>query len=533
MSERWYQAEACEATLNYLAQGGGRNPLIQLPTGTGKSWVIAGLAQRVYKYFPRQRWIMATVAKELVRQNADKLTRVWPHAPLGVCSASLSRYDTHCPIVYGTIGTLANRVQAIGPRDVMIIDEAQAVSNDPKSTLRRLISSLWALNPHMPVIGLTATGYRMRTGVLTGNEGIFTDVVYDMTSKDKYNQLVDEGFIAKLVTVQTDTRIDASAIRVERGDFSTRAATTLVGKRELLEKSLKEVIAKGVNRACWMVFVPGVPNVELAVEFLNRMGIDACGVHSDMKRVDVDNAVADYQRGVYRCMVVADKLTVGFDHPPIDLIACLRPTLSPIWWIQALGRGARPSPETGKLDCLVLDFTGNTRRVGPVNDPFIPRPAGKKTGEAPIRICDECGAYNHASARTCDHCGAEFPRKYELSETADTRAVVDTGEPVHEIWTVKHVLYTRHEKEGSMPSMCVTYWCGSRSVKEWVPFEHPTARYLAHQWWTRRCSTIQTPATTNEALARVKALAEPTRLRVRVDTRYPQVVDYEYQANAA
>jgi len=70
-------------------------------------------------------------------------------------------------------------------------------------------------------------------------------------------------------------------------------------------------------------------------------------------------------------MVNVGVLTTGFDFPEIDLIIMLRPTNSPVLWVQMLGRGTRPAD--GKENCMVLDFAGNTPRLGPINDPMIPK----------------------------------------------------------------------------------------------------------------------------------------------------------------
>src|SRR4029079_8138707 len=106
--------------------------------------------------------------------------------------------------------------------------------------------------------------------------------------------------------------------------------------------------------------------------------------------------------GEVRALVNNNILTTGYDDPTIDLIMVLRPTMSVVLWVQMLGRGTRPvfppgyDSETleqrmaaimasGKFDCLVLDYAGNTRRLGPINDPVIPAPPKSKgTRDAPV-----------------------------------------------------------------------------------------------------------------------------------------------------
>lgn len=541
MKERYYQTEAADATLDYFVNGGRGNPLVCMPAGSGKSLVIAGTARRIMDAWPEQRIIMATLSKHLVDQNADKLRQIWPEAPLGICSAALRKFDTDAPIIYGSIGTIANRVDKIGPRSIMFVDEAQAVSNNEETQFRKYIAKLKSLYPGMPVIGYTATPYRMRTGRLIEKGGVFTDIAYNLTDRASYNRLVEEGYLSPMVTRATKTFFDASQLHLQAGEFKTREAADLIAKQDLMVAALREVCEHGETRQAWMIFVPDIENIEFVSGVLQTWGITAVGVHSRMPQGEVDANVAAYKAGEARCIVVADMLTVGFDHPPIDLIACFRPTMSPGWWVQAICRGARISPDTLKTDCMVLDFTGNTRRVGPVNDPYIPKPGGKKTGDAPIRICG-CGIYNHAAARFCggyatsderynprNGCGYEFPRIMELGIQSDTMPVLAATEPVYAWVDVKRVVYTRHQKDLTKPpTMRVSYWYAAGQVSEWLAFESPHMGPKARDWWRKRCTEFEAPSTTDHALVLQSCLKQPKRIYVRMDTKYKEVKDYEF-----
>src|SRR5690606_34593455 len=74
---------------------------------------------------------------------------------------------------------------------------------------------------------------------------------------------------------------------------------------------------------------------------------------------------------------------------------------------------------------IVHDFAKNSERLGPINDPVIPIPGTRKRpGEAPVRICDVCGTYNHASAPVCMGCGYEFPRREQFNDETSGKALV-------------------------------------------------------------------------------------------------------------
>jgi superfamily II DNA/RNA helicase len=219
--------------------------------------------------------------------------------------------------------------------------------------------------------------------------------------------------------------------------------------------------------------------------------------------------------------------TTGFDFPGIDLIGMLRPTKSAVLWIQALGRGTRPSPD--KKNCLVLDFAGNTRRLGPINDPILPGKKGAKVGgQAPYRVCPTCLSYCHASARICPDCGQEFPREAKLATTAYTDEVIAQSAPQIAPFKVDKVIYSVHEKTGKPPSLQVSYYCGLRLFREWVCVEHDGyAGRKALEWWRAR-SNEKMPDTVKEAAEAAEHLPVPKTIDVWVNTKYPTVTNYAF-----
>ena len=102
---RQYQVEAVNSIYQYFQHNRG-NPLIAMPTGTGKSIVIAMFLQSVFNQYPKQRVMILTHVKELIEQNVDKLITLWPFAPAGVYSAGLRRRDTFAPITFGGIASV-------------------------------------------------------------------------------------------------------------------------------------------------------------------------------------------------------------------------------------------------------------------------------------------------------------------------------------------------------------------------------------------------------------------------------------------
>ena len=120
-----------------------------------------------------------------------------------------------------------------------------------------------------------------------------------------------------------------------------------------------------------------------------------------------DKMLADFKSGRIRALTNANVLTTGFDAPGIDLIAMLRPTMSPGLYVQMAGRGLRIAD--GKTDCLVLDFAGVVEQHGPITAVNPPPKKGDKVGEAPVKVCDNCQEICGLSARVCPACGTPFP----------------------------------------------------------------------------------------------------------------------------
>lgn len=527
--DRWYQTEAVESVFDYFAEGNVGNPVIALPTGTGKSVVIARLAQRILKTWPGQRMMMLTHVKELVEQNALKLQAIWPTAPMGIYSAGLRQRDTVMPIIFGGVASVANCTPMFGHRDLMLIDEAHLLSPKDGSMYQEIIHELKVINPWLKIIGLTATPFRLGQGMITDG-GIFTDICYDQTGTEAFNRLISEGYLCTLVPRRTKVERQSEVMLMgANGDFSGAALEADAAQKDVTYKALVELCENGQDRHSWLVFASTIDDADYIADTLRNFGVSAAAIHSKMKRSDCDKIIVAYKRGEIRCLVNMGMLTTGFDHPPLDLIAVLRRTMSPVLWVQMLGRGTRPSPDTGKENCLVLDFAGNTRRLGPINDPQIPRKKGKGTGDAPVKICEHCGTYNHASVRVCSFCGEEFEFETKIVARAGEEELIRSDLPVIEVFDVRQCMYYLHEKIGSPPSIRVDYDCGIRKFSEWVCIEHAGfSGKKARDWWRVRFPGDYMPETTREALEGITSLKVPNQIKVWCNKKHPEILGYMY-----
>ena len=546
MKERDYQLEAVNSIFTYFGSNSG-NPLVAMPTGTGKSVVIGSFVRKVMTTFAGQRIIMLTHVKELISQNYDKLLRVWPTACAGIYSAGLGKKQHHFPVIFAGIASVHNCPELFGHIDLVLVDECHLISPKETTMYGSFILALKRANPQLKVIGFTATPFRLGLGLLT--EGtIFTDFCFDVTGRDAFNRFVQEGYLCPLIPKRTSMEYDVSQVGKSGGEYKLKELQDTVDKDELTYRAIQEMIAIGQvqDRKHWLIFASGIEHAEHVAAGLDSLGVSSVVIHSKMKSEQRDSAIADFIAGKYTAAVNNNVLTTGFDFPGIDLIGVLRPTSSPVLWVQMLGRGTRPkyaegfdltNPEgrvaaiqaSDKHNCLVLDFAGNTRRLGPVNDPVLPRKKGKGKGlPAPVKICEQCSTYNHASVRVCICCGFEFPRFLHIKKTAFTDEVMVGEMPKVTVFQVSNVVYKQFVKPGKPPSIQVNYYCGLSLFKEFVCLEHPGyAGKKAREWWRARAE-CPPPQTTGHALKLLPELRVPTHIRVWVNKQFPEVIAADY-----
>lgn len=563
---RPYQIDCINSIWNYFQQriesnsSGVGSPVAALPTGVGKSVLPAIFMKQAMEQYPGQRMLMLTHVKELVEQNHKALKRIWPVAPVGIYSAGLKRKESYAPIVYGSIQTIKNAIPKIGRRDMLFIDEAHLLSPNDNSMYQQVIAELRRYNPLMPVIGLSATPFRMGQGYLNqatryGDkmvEPIFTDICYDLTGVQAFTNLIHQCYLSPLIPKRVDNVIDVSDVRELNNDFVQTDLVQAIIKQHVIERALVEACDLARDRRSWVVFGAGIENCEEITTRLNSMGVTACYVHSKMSNEQRDQNIAAFKSGAYRAIVSNNVLTTGFDHPQTDCIIDLRPTISVVLHIQKYGRGTRPyfhptftqdqlqhleyrrqaMEMGGKKNCLVLDFAGNTARLGPINDPQVPKPKGSSSGEVPVKICPMCGTYNHTVARFCENtdCNFEFVFRSKLKPNASTEEIIKGLNPDANI-SIVHVDSMAgylHTKDNKPPKLRVQYFSGMQLFQSFFGFDKSDknfVRHKAHEWW-RQHSPNPVPESTEEAVKRFGECRKTATLRVNMANRYPEILEY-------
>lgn len=530
---RDYQREAIDAIYAWFGRH-TTNPLIVMPTGTGKSVVIAGFIEGVLRAYPGQRILVVTHVRELVEQNAKKLVDLWPEAPVGVYSAGLNRRDTEAQVIFAGIQSIAARAGELGWFDLVLVDEAHLIPRGGEGRYRTYLQALLSMNPAAKVIGFTATPFRTDSGSLVeGDERLFDGVAYtaDMV------RLIKEGFLSPLVPKRVEAEIDTRGVKKTAGDFNQAQLEKAALAGDNVQLACTEIIRWGnaTERRSWLLFACGVKHGQEVERAMRDHGIAVASVFGDTPMAERDAITRRYKSGELRCLVNCAVLTTGFDAPGTDLVAIMRPTCSAGLFVQMAGRGMRLAD--GKRDCLVLDFGGNVDRHGPI-DMVRPKKKGEGGGAAPVKTCPQCKSIVFAGTGHCPDCGFEFPRAAEPRHdiVANTRSIIaglDGERSDVRILKVHSTAYSRYQKAGdeARVSMLVDYHTGTNgvfSVREWIALEQRGyPRQVAESWWLRR-GRPPVPATVQEALSRTDELREVVSLKVEANGKYPKILGYAY-----
>ena len=184
---RPYQQAALTALEDYWRDGGD-NPLVVMATATGKSVVIAHLIRDISRRYPALRVLVVTHVLELIEQDLIPLRTLWPDAPIGINSAGIGEREWGAPIIFAGVQSVWRSAARLGPRHLVLIDEAHLVPHDGDGMYRTLLAELRALAPadDMRIAGFSATPFRLDSGRLDEGEGkIFDAIVFDYRAPRK------------------------------------------------------------------------------------------------------------------------------------------------------------------------------------------------------------------------------------------------------------------------------------------------------------------------------------------------------------
>ncbi len=423
---RPYQSEAVERTVLHFRKT-NEPAVIVLPTGAGKSLVIAELAR-----IAKQKILVLAHVKELVEQNAQKYKSFGLEA--SIFSAGLKEKSLTHQVTFASVQSLSRNLDKLNEHySLLIIDECHRVNGEKKSQYGKVINALKSHNPELKVLGLTATPYRLGLGwiyhhhyhgFVRGNkESPFKRCIFELPLRYmiKHNYLTPPKEVDAAISHYDFSSLISNAF----GQYSNEDMNALLKKSTRATQTiLQQVIQYSENRHGVMIFAATVMHAQEIMTYLPED--HSALITGDTPNSERDKIIKQFKAKQLKYLVNISVLTTGFDAPHVDFIAILRPTESVSLYQQIVGRGLRLAE--GKNDCLVIDYAGNGF------DLFYPE-VGDKKGDSdnePVQVlCPGCGFANifwgktDADGKVIEHFGRRCKGLLEddngLSEQCDYR----------------------------------------------------------------------------------------------------------------
>lgn len=368
---REYQKEASDAAVASFQSQEDSNGILILPTGAGKSLIVADIAHRLDGPL-----LVLQPSKEILMQNFAKL-QSYGCLDVDIYSASVGIKKIN-RITFATIGSVMNHMEDFAHFRNVMIDECHMV-NSKGGMYETFINA-----EQRKVVGLTATPFRLGRGMdgmsmlkfLTRTRPrIFSKVLYCCQVSD----LLEKGYLADLSYYDL-TAIDLEIVKTNStgADYDEKSLKEEYERSGFYDKlttaTLRVLHPKnGVPRNGVLVFTRFTKEADNLVEKLKMKGIRAAIVTGETTKAERDEIIEAFKGGEIKCVANVGVLTTGFDYPELDTVIMARPTKSLSLWYQCVGRAIRPFK--GK-DGWVIDLGGTYRRFGKVSDLKIECPQG-------------------------------------------------------------------------------------------------------------------------------------------------------------
>lgn len=477
MELRDYQQRVVDAFANALASG-VVTPCVSVATGGGKSLIVSTLAQRFTSKGRR------TMAVSHVRELIDQLQATAQGIGLtpSIYAASYDRRETDGAYTIAQVQSVYKRMLDMGRIDAIIIDEVHLLGDSEDGMYRRLIADAKLVNPDVRVLGLSATPWRTKSGLIYGKNRFFQECVAHVGMRE----LIEAGYLTPLVGKSGDRNPGLDDVKIRGGDFIASELEKLMADEARVERAVKELVRHTTDRHRVLVFSSGRKHNAMIVDALRKAGQHAECVDGTMSDDVRDGTLTRFRSGDFKYLVNAQLLTTGYDDPHIDAVVLLRPTRSPGLLLQMVGRGLRKAD--GKENCLVLDFGSCIETFGPLDriEERIKRKndtSGK--GAAPQKVCPECDLIVYAGVLKCPGCGYVWPKAVARHDTAAS-GLAPLSTMKAQTLEVRDVTYRLHKSKADKPdTLCVQYKAGLLGICEYLSIDresHSYARSKALAW---------------------------------------------------
>lgn len=574
---RPYQQQAVDATLAHFRKK-NTPAVIVLPTGAGKSLVIAELAR-----LAKGKILVLTHVKELVEQNHLKFLAYQPELQnkAGVYAAGLKKRQTEQQVTFASVQSVAPNLQQFDANySLVVVDECHRINDlsDSENTSQygQIINKLKQANPQLKILGLTATPYRLGMGWIyryhyhgmqrSEQDKPFETCIYELPIgfMIKHGYLTPPKLIDAPVAQYDFSSLESNAF----GSYNEGEVNALLVKHPRVTQAIIEQVEElALERKGVMIFAATVKHAEEILGYLPK-GTTAL-ITAKTPATERETLITQFKSQQIKFLVNVAVLTTGFDAPHVDFIAILRPTESVSLYQQIVGRGLRL--DEGKKDCLVIDYAGNgfdlyhpevgekkpNRNSDPVQvfcpacgfantfwgktdaDGQVTEHYGRKCQglltnpeEDEVEACDyrfvfkecgNCGAENDIAARQCHKCEHQLVDPDQKLKDAlnlkDGIVIRCAGVTLEAYKSGLRVIY--HDEDGM-------------ELKEYFDFSHPKARASFNEIFGRRWADSTEPkefSNANQVLSEAEKISQPDFVIARKQKHFFKVIEriFDYQ----
>lgn len=349
---RPYQQESVSAGINYFNSKTNRNAILILPTGSGKSIVIANLVAPL-----KGKTIILQPSKEILEQNFAKYVSYGYYASIYSASVGQKKIDR---VTFCTIGSIINKKHLFEGLENIIIDECHLV-NAKGGQYEDFIKSF----PKAKVLGLTATPYRLSNDsygaqlkfITRTRPKLFHSVLYYIQNDVLFNA----GFLAKLEYYSFDV-VDRSKLQLNSTgtDFTVQSLSRLyktIDMPSIIVKYAFRILAKKPNI---LIFCSLIDEAQIVTKRIPG----AVLLTGETKKEDRERILIQFKKGIIKCLVNVGVLTTGFDYPELEAVLIARSTMSLALYYQIVGRAMRIAPN--KKSAWIVDLGGNINFFGKI-----------------------------------------------------------------------------------------------------------------------------------------------------------------------
>lgn len=341
---RHYQNESIQKAIE------NKNGILVLPTGTGKSIVIAGICKEI-----KEPILILQPSKEILEQNFEKI-KAFTNEDIGIYSASKNKKEIH-RITLATIGSIKD-LEQFRQFKILLIDECHLVRSDAGRYCNFIEEVVFK-----KIIGLTATPYRLKAFrhgfswkfLHRTKPKIFEKILYIYQIK----QAFEDGFLCPISYFKYE--YDLKQLTESNLDYTESSVVRYNQKINIYEKIIN-IVKTNSNCKHFLIFATTIDEADYICKLLLHEGLNGYSISSNNTKKERENILNDFKSSKACFVVNVGVLTTGFDFPALDCIILARPTKSLALFYQMVGRGLRPF--ANKEKCNIFDLCGNCETFG-------------------------------------------------------------------------------------------------------------------------------------------------------------------------